>query len=369
VETRYLPHDSLKTKYHLQLAYYFEGKSSKSPSPNRMSRKAQELPYHLLQAQEYYRLQRCISDIDIFLQLFFCKSKFYLKRLWLAFGDRYDVSACYEESLQKYILSDDPTPAQLLSVLLPLAKFVREMLQYDGSARLLARALALASEIDPGGLTTAKILYRTAQLYWGQGKWDIAEKYCVESLKIREKILGPHDLQVAKCLCGMGEVFVTRDPAKAEPWLLRSLEIRERAFGRNHHLVSRLLHDIGLVEMDKGNLEEAIKLHTEAIQIRETTLGPDNHQLAVSWETLGTALKVGQRFREAEAAMLKALRINIEVHGETHPSAASCYEWLAMIKKDLGEDAMGDAYHVKSHRIAEELIKTGVTSLGDRVVD
>jgi Tetratricopeptide repeat len=127
------------------------------------------------------------------------------------------------------------------------------------------------------------------------------------------------------------ELHATRDQKKAEGFLLRSLEIRKSLLGENHHLVSRLYHDIAVVKdyyvcnkrknkrkekgrerereekkkkrkeeriekencdynnffPKKGLHEEAIHLHHKAIQIRENTLGPDNPQLAVSWENLG----------------------------------------------------------------------------------
>ncbi len=95
------------------------------------------------------------------------------------------------------------------------------------------------------------------------GKWEQAEKYCLDCLAIRESALGSNHLSVAKCLCGMGgefrlctltiltttllEIYVFRDRVKAKKWLKDSLRIREQLLGRKHHLVSRVLHDLAII--------------------------------------------------------------------------------------------------------------------------
>jgi len=65
--------------------------------------------------------------------------------------------------------------------------------------------------------------------------------------------------------------------------------------GREHHLSSRILHDLAAVENSKGQFDKSIALHQEAIRIREKTLGAEHPQLAVSYETYAAALKVGGR--------------------------------------------------------------------------
>ncbi len=71
-------------------------------------------------------------------------------------------------------------------------------------------------------------------------------------------------------------------------------------------------------------------MHKEAIKIREETLGPENHQLAVSWENLGTTQKIAGLFVEAEQSYKRAMAINMQVHGELHPSIAALYEVIRM---------------------------------------
>lgn len=150
------------------------------------------------------------------------------------------------------------------------------MLHYEGAEQLLLKSLFLFESIHgKNHESVAKIYFLLAQLFWNQGKWDQAEPYCLNSLLIREIILGKNHPKVAKCLCGLGEMFIERDPVKAKPLLIRSLEIFQSnvsyllyfffqffftnfnlfhfiKFGRENHLVSRLLHDLATISDING---------------------------------------------------------------------------------------------------------------------
>jgi tetratricopeptide (TPR) repeat protein len=121
-----------------------------------------------------------------------------------------------------------------------IAKFLKEMLLYEGAETLLLRSLELHQALrGENHESVAKTHYLLAQLYWNQGKWDMAEPHCLKSLSIREAVLGPQHTKVAKCLCGLGgtlraaqkfielEMWIERDPLKAKPLLERSLNIFE----------------------------------------------------------------------------------------------------------------------------------------------
>jgi len=242
-------------------------------------------------------------------------------------------------------------------------------LEFSGSAEIYTKALALCKSLHGNeSLMTSKVCYRLAQLYWNQGMWDKSEPHCLESIKIREKILGADHLLVAKCLTGLGEMYIVRDRPKAKAFLERALAIRKRVLGEHHQLVSRILHDLAVIEDFMGNHSEAVRLHQQAIEIREKQLGPEHPELALSWENLGTTYKLCGKFKEAVDAMQKALKINIDVHGEINPAVASCYEWLALIYKDLKSDILSDSMHKKSQNILEKLRLMGV-SLVERIVD
>jgi tetratricopeptide (TPR) repeat protein len=115
----------------------------------------------------------------------------------------------------------------------------------------------------------AKTNYLIAQVYWNQGKLVEAEPYCTKALDIYQRVLGDDHKKVAKCLTGLGELWIEKDPHKAKPLLERSMEINIKIVGKEHHLVSRLLHDLATIHDSFGEHDEAVKLHLQAIAIRE----------------------------------------------------------------------------------------------------
>jgi len=369
VQARYLDHEDLIRKYHLLLAEYFESSTAEiSVASKQLSRKAEELPYHLLKSEQWYRLKQCISNIPIFEEWFTKRSRFDIKRFWLILGQHYSVGDTYVRALAEYEENSGVSLSSLLHTTIRVAKFLKEMLQYNAVATLLDKCLQICDQLPRDDALRAKILYRIAQIYWNQGMWEKAEPPCLESLRLRQQLFGEHNLVVAKCLCGLGELHVLRDQKKAEGYLQRSLDIRRALLGENHHLVSRIYHDIAIIKDFYGHHDEAISLHLRAIKIREDTLGPENPQLAVSWESLGTTQKLARKPREAEVSMKKALAINRAVHGNVHPSIASGLEWLALIYEAMRLPVKAAEYHAQSEKVLAELSEMGL-GMDERVAD
>ncbi len=88
-----------------------------------------------------------------------------------------------------------------------LGKFFKEMLLYSGAEQIYQQTLQRLSTTfrnNPMNESIAKVNYLLAQLFWNQGKWEISEPYCLESLRIREQVWGSNHSKVAKCLTGLG---------------------------------------------------------------------------------------------------------------------------------------------------------------------
>eukprot|EP00005_Dracoamoeba_jomungandri_P005444 CAMPEP_0174258426 /NCGR_PEP_ID=MMETSP0439-20130205/7418_1 /TAXON_ID=0 /ORGANISM="Stereomyxa ramosa, Strain Chinc5" /LENGTH=1085 /DNA_ID=CAMNT_0015341927 /DNA_START=79 /DNA_END=3336 /DNA_ORIENTATION=- len=359
---RYLPDEDMGDRYHFLIAQYLENNPSTT-----LDRKCAELPWHLHKTSSSYRLVKLLSDIDVF-QLLYCKtSKYLLKEYWRGLGDTYDISKMYIQSANEYkskMYMDDLNFAHLIS---KIAKFLREMIKYDGAEILLKRALEIYKRLGKEAYV-ADTNYTLARIFWNRGKYDIAEPYCIESMKMREKLYGPNHLTVAKCLCGLGEMLIEEDPDRAKELLERSLQIRQYHLGDFHHLVSRILHDLATVEDCYGRHEEAIALHKRAIHIRERTLGERDEQLAVSWENMGVTYKLMNRPQDALDCFLKSLSINEEIHGEVHTSTASNCQWIVLALKDLRRWEEAEQMDRRQKSISEELAKMGL-SVEESIVD
>ncbi len=88
-------------------------------------------------------------------------------------------------------------------------------------------------------------------------------------MEIREQVLGMDHLKVGRCLTGLGEMWIERNPQKAKPLLERAMEILIKRAGKEHHLVSRVMHDLATIHDSCGQHDQAVVLHTGAIAIRE----------------------------------------------------------------------------------------------------
>jgi len=362
VERKYLSDEGLKRKYYVKLADYFESFGS-------LDRRSQELPWCLFQSKSWYRLCKCLREIDAFYALCTKMYKWELKRYWNAILEDHNVAVEYIQSLEEYENTKNPDKKTLSTILMRLGKFLKEMLQYEGAEQLLLKSLQLNESIfGKEHEIVAKNNYIIAQVNWNQGKWDRAEPYCLKSLEVRERLHGPDSMLVAKCLTGLGELWIERNPQKARPLLERAMEILTKKLGRDHQLVSRLMHDLATIYDSFGQHQEAVSLHMEAITIREKSLGQNHPQLSTSYEVLGITYKLMREFRKAELAFRKALQINEIVHGEIYTGVASNLEWLVLIYNDLNLPFEADKCEERRRKVQGELTKLGIT-VGERIVD
>ena len=163
-------------------------------------------------------------------------------------------------------------------------------------------------------------------------------------------------------------MWIERDAKRAEPALERAMEIYQKINGKEHHMVTRIMHDIATVRDTYGSHEEAVQLHLEAIKIREKILGNSHPFLGISHEILGITYKLMNEHHKALQSFLKALKIHENVHGEFYTGVATCCEWLVMVYNDIGKPFLADQYEEKRRKVMDELDKLGVTT-GERIVD
>ena len=238
VEKVFLRDEIWKQKYRLKLADYFEctsvlsydsygPKALASTDPSfftpvsssqfreeesdlfSLERKAFELTHALTLAKEHFRLRNALSDVATF-GILYSYSKYELKKLWLPISKLYSISQAYSESIQNfstYEVQEGGEGEEELSLLYTyVGKFLKEVLDYQGAEIFHMKALQLKRKLyGEKSAQAATSLYHLAQLNWNDGKFEKAEVFCLESLEIREKVVGGDHLKTAKCLCGLGE--------------------------------------------------------------------------------------------------------------------------------------------------------------------
>eukprot|EP01105_Mastigella_eilhardi_P002345 TRINITY_DN1285_c0_g1_i11.p1 TRINITY_DN1285_c0_g1~~TRINITY_DN1285_c0_g1_i11.p1 ORF type:complete len:1040 (+),score=182.05 TRINITY_DN1285_c0_g1_i11:363-3122(+) len=332
-------------------------------------RKADELPKLMHQSFNREGVLGALCDIEVFLQLFTATRKYELKKYWLyAEPSRQSIGLRMNAALATY--QSTVTPDVYRRVIMKVARFLREMLDYEGAKRLLQCAIEINTA--HGGTTNhpsvAKAYYMLAEVYWNEGNLKEAEPFALQALAIRENTLGAEHLAVAESLCSIGELLISSDPAQAKQYLLRSLSIRLAHYGTNHTLVARCLQNLAVVADKEGDAEKAVLLCLQANDIRERMCGPLDRDLATGLESLATTYKLKGEPSKAEPLLLRAVNINVALHGPVHPSVESCYSWLALVYHDLGDAQAERQYTHLAVKTKEKLTELGI-SVGERVDD
>jgi eukaryotic-like serine/threonine-protein kinase len=119
----------------------------------------------------------------------------------------------------------------------------------------------------------------------------------------------------------------------------QALALRERILGPDHPDVATSLSNLGLVVGDTSDRAQARELHARALAIREKTLGPDHPNVASSLDNLGGVARALGDYETARALHERALGIWERAMGPQHPSVAVCLTSLAVVYLRLDDDA------------------------------
>ena len=97
---------------------------------------------------------------------------------------------------------------------------------------------------------------------------------------------------------------------------------------------SRLMNDLGLYLMARGQFAEAERLQLAALKIAESHYGPGHLVVGIRLSCLAWLLKTTNRLAEAEPLMRGALSIHEASYGRDHPSTARHLNNLAQLLHD-----------------------------------
>ena len=94
-------------------------------------------------------------------------------------------------------------------------------------------------------------------------------------------------------------LYMQRDLDGAEALLLKARDVFEKQSGDESRMdVSTCLNNLGRIHEERGDLEQGIALHRQAVAIRKELLG-DHTETAFSLGNLGVALATAGQWQEA----------------------------------------------------------------------
>jgi len=253
------------------------------------------------------------------------------------------------------VFAGDPTTDRLaeLKALLKAGKYAEVE---SGARELLAKVEAAAGADSVDAARTLDMLVSSLN-FGGKTREPETLQLAERAVAIKEKALGPDDLQLAVSLNNLGKLLeAIADFAAAGPMYERALRIREKALGPDHTDVAASLSSLGTLRRKTGDFAAARSLFERALAIREKALGPDHPDVGQSMNAMANLLQSTGDFAGARPLYERALAISEKTLGPSHPFVGGGLSNLAVNLKTLGDYAAARPLLERSVAIWEQAL-------------
>ena len=192
------------------------------------------------------------------------------------------------------------------------------------------------------------------------GKLDEAERFVREALEKRQRVLGEDHPTTLGSLINLGSVLQRQNDFRAaEPVVLEAYRTSRQVLGNEHSTTLTAAGHVGAVYVGLGKDAEAVALLAPLEDVaRESLPGSMASRFALIERNLGIArarlAKTPAEFAEAEANLLEAYTVIVELRGEDHDRARETARDLAdlhaawdRVEPGTGHDAASRDWRVK----------------------
>ena len=208
--------------------------------------------------------------------------------------------------------------------------------KYQEAIPLAQRSLAIREKaLGPDNLNIANSIYNLAMLHDYQGNYADAEMLFRRALAIYEKARGPDHPDVADAVDNIATLYKEQGRyADAEPLFQRSLAIREKALGPGHPDVANSLSNLADLYGDLARFADAEQLYKRSLAIRDKARASrrftaiDAKNYAMGLNNLANLYRFEGRNTDAEPLYKQSLAIREKTLGPDHPDVASRWETL-----------------------------------------
>lgn len=223
--------------------------------------------------------------------------------------------------------------------------------QYDMAIAYQMKVLEIARSA-PGfdDLQVAMILDQLGAIYVVQEDDEKAKSSLLESLQLREKILGDRHLLVVMSLNKLASLAVRQEQSTiAESLLKRSLDIAREVSGPRHANSATMLANLADFYQSEARLEEAEVLYEEAISIWVDS-PVDPLRRAVGQNSLGRLFLRQRRFDDARLQFEQVLLLLKQNYTQDHPYVQQAIRNLTGLDAERGSN-------VEKDRMYDELLR------------
>ncbi len=151
--------------------------------------------------------------------------------------------------------------------------------------------------------------------------------------------LEPDGVTLARSLTGLGQVHRVRgEYERALDPLRRALAVRRARLGGDDPLVANSLNNLAIVADQMGDVDQALPLYHEALRIREATLGPAHPQVARLLSNIAIAYDRRGDYLRARESYERALRVLEEAHASADdPDRVNTQNNLVLLLLSMGD--------------------------------
>ena len=250
-------------------------------------------------------------------------------------GQYQDALPLLDESLHLQARSQDGSRVETL---LELGRARIGAGDLPGAEAPLQEALHLAQR-DAGAISvqTGHSLWSLGMLRFEQGRNAEAKDLYIRSLSILEDSRAPQT-DVSAVLSDLAKVYVIE-----QQWDLakqtheRALEIDRRVLGNDDPRVAFRLHNLAIVALNMGDLQQAETLYLDALKRQEHTYGDRHPETASAKGNYGLLLQREGRLAEAEPLLRGALDSRLSLYGPNHFMVGYSRVSLAILLHDKGD--------------------------------
>ncbi|CAN5906812.1 hypothetical protein BH11GEM1_BH11GEM1_28270 [soil metagenome] len=204
-----------------------------------------------------------------------------------------------------------------------------------------------------------RIMNTVGTAYAALGLYDAARSQLEQALAIRQQALGPNSLAVAETEVALGEAATAHgDLDDAGVQLHRALAIRQASLPPTHTDIAHTLGGLGALKGKEGRLAQAESLYWRALRIDEG-VGGDSTQLWRDRMGLGIVMWQQKRYADAETLMRSALAVQERLLGPENPDLASSFNNLGALYWTMGR--YGDALplYERTRKVFERTLEPG----------
>ncbi|MCX4241149.1 serine/threonine-protein kinase [Paraliomyxa miuraensis] len=256
--------------------------------------------------------------------------------------------AALDEAPAEFVAEEAPPWANELDQVNALLKAGKS----DDARALLDELLTRAGRESNLRLSAAAKL-RAGYLHMNTGEVERSAAMFEESY-LEAKHLG-YDRLAAEAALGVLQLFGERYYREAEAmrWARHARAEAERI--DDPALTSKVYNAWGRALRGADQLEEALALHEQALEIQRSLPSPDDGDIAISLFQIGTCLGLLERAEEGRAHLEEALRLQEKTFGPQHPRLGATLVNLGLFDMFAGKDDEALESLERSIAIAEAL--------------